>query len=119
MINNDNLKKQVYKIISESITDEERKYLNLKEEQIIPTINLFTNIKWQLTASYMMESHECEEINEEVSWNNVNDKDKISILFLGVLCVRDGINFEITKENINISWHISLVEKDIAKKYHL
>lgn len=119
MFDKKELENEIYKFISNSISQEERKMLNLSEEQIIPTFNLFRNIKWQLIASYMLESHECNEINEEMSWNDVKDREKINILFLGLLCVRDGINFEITKENINILWHISLIEKDLVKEYHL
>lgn len=119
MIDRIKLQQQIYKIASDSVTDEERKFLNLKDEQIIPTLILFNDIKWQLTAGYMIESNDYEELNEEILWKDVKDKEKINMLFLGVLCIRDGINFEITKDGINISWHISLVEKDISKKYHL
>ena len=119
MFDENELRNEIYKFISNSISLEERNMLNLKEEQIIPTLNLFRNIKWQLTASYMLESHECNEINEEISWDNVKDKEQINILFLGILCVRNGIDFAITKENINITWHISLIEKDLVKEYQL
>ena len=119
MLNKKELQKQVFKIISESINKEEREIMDLREEQIIPTITLFKNIRWDLTASYMMEINDYQEISGEISWNSISNKEDINISFLNTLCVNDGINLSLSQESINFTWHISLIENDLVSEYHL
>ena len=69
MIDNRELHKRLqtesYRIICESISEEERKLMSLKEEEIIPTINIFRKIQIEL-IEYLWTNDACLDYEESI-----------------------------------------------------
>lgn len=121
MINNNELRDEIYKIINESISEEERNSMNLTLNQIIPTIDLFKRAQRVLIEMYFDDQ-------PRYNWNmgyyyskklKNSDINLINISLLQKLCKNSVIEFNFNNDTIELvfSWHYSDIENDIMKKY--
>jgi len=134
MISNDELQRKLqaesYKIICESISEEERTAMNLMPNQIIPTIIFLRNIQVALfrrfyeDKTYSRGNVEFEYCFEK--WNSHEKKyitepavKKINLSFLKYLCKDIGIEFYIFEDRYHFELSKNSLYNDASKKYHI
>lgn len=119
MINNNELRDEIYKIINESISEEERNSMNLTLNQIIPTIDLFKRAQIALIEMYFdvqpRYRNSCYHYSRTLKDEDIN---VINMFLLQKLCENATIDFSFNNDTIKLSWYYLDIEVDMMKKYY-
>lgn len=132
MIDNKELHKRLqtesYRIICESISEEERKSMSLKEEEIIPTINIFRKIQIEL-IEYLWTNDACLDYEESIEYEvldydlPISKLEGINITFLKLLCESVGIKcvegsaYNPKDDELRFFWKNKCLKDDVKRKY--
>lgn len=134
MISNDELHQKLqaesYKIICESISEEDRSAMNLTKEQIMPTIIFFRKMQKELFHKFFQGDIYNRGIAEyEYCFEKFNfEEDKfiiepevinVNLSFLKSLCLSVGIEFYTFEDRYHFETSKSNLCNDVKKKYHI
>lgn len=127
MINNNDLhqkiEKEIYKIICESITEEDYQKFNLSKEQILPTLTFFKKVKSHLLER-LSENKMLEFETTYIDYNRetemfyiVPELAQVNRNLLNYLCQEVGITFYSFEDCYHFETTEQNIYTDLKKKY--